>query len=100
MQVAVRETTNARKAAKTITWTATEWRKANAPAWRGGAAGEQDGDDDDDVDDDDSDDRSQPVPEEAYRRRGGRGGVGPSHGGVEGWKLQRHTPGEAANPPR
>merc|ERR1712185_641562 len=64
MQVAVRETTNARKAAKTITWTATEWRKANAPAWRGGAAGEQDGDDDDDVDDDDGDDRSQPVPEE------------------------------------
>ena len=41
MQVAVRETTNARKAAKTITWTATEWRKADAPAWRGGAAGEQ-----------------------------------------------------------
>ena len=65
MQVAVREATNAaRKAAKTITWTAIEWRKTNAPEWRGGAAGEQDGDDDDDVDDDDGDDRSQPVPEE------------------------------------
>ena len=64
MQVAVREATNAaRKAAKTITWTAIEWRKTNAPEWRGGAAGEQDGDDDDDVDDDDGDDRSQPVPE-------------------------------------
>ena len=51
MQVAVREATNAaRKAAKTITWTAIEWRKTNAPEWRGGAAGEQDGDDDDDVD--------------------------------------------------
>ena len=65
MQVAVREATNAaRKASKTITWTAIEWRKTNAPEWRGGAAGEQDGDDDDDVDDDDGDDRSQPVPEE------------------------------------
>ena len=65
MQVAVREATNAaRKASKTITWTAIEWRKTNAPAWRGGAAGEQDGDDDDDVDDDDGDDRSQPVLEE------------------------------------
>ncbi|EOD14878.1 hypothetical protein EMIHUDRAFT_197491 [Emiliania huxleyi CCMP1516] len=32
MQVAVREATNAaRKAAKTITWTAIEWRKTNAP---------------------------------------------------------------------
>ena len=25
--------------------------------------------------------------------------MGPSHGGVEGWKQQRHTPGEAAKPP-
>ena len=49
MQVAVREATNAaRTASKTITWTAIEWRKTNAPEWRGGAAGEQDGDDDDD----------------------------------------------------